>query len=344
MARGDRSAERLPAPLVSPIRRIRVALLAIALVLVGGSVGYMVLGFSALEAVYQTVTTVTTVGFGEVRPLSSAGEVYTIAVILVGVGTCLYALGIILEALVEGHLREQMGRRRMQRRIDRMQGHIIVCGWGRVGIAIARFIAGAGSDVVVIDRDAERIATVPHPSVLGDIADDEVLRRAGIERARVLVAALASDADNLFATVSARALRGSDLVIIARARTESSEPKLRRAGADRVVNPQRLGGDRMAAFALQPHVVDFLDVVMHDGSLEIRLEEAAVGDDSPLAGRTLAEARLTEATGALLVAVRDPDGSFTSNPPPATRLAAGQVLIAVGSADQLAALVAATRG
>ncbi|PZS25766.1 MAG: potassium channel protein, partial [Pseudonocardiales bacterium] len=267
-----------------------------------------------------------------------------IVVILVGVGTSLYAFGIILEALVDGHLRELLGRRRMQRRIDRMEGHVIVCGWGRVGSAIARFIAGAGADVVVIDRDAERIGTVPHPSVLGDIADDEVLRRAGIERARVVVAALETDADNLFATVSARALRGSDLVIIARARTESSEPKLRRAGADRVVNPQRLGGDRMAAFALQPHVVDFLDVIMHDGSLEIRLEEAAIVADSPLAGRTLAESRLTETTGALLVAIRDPDGSFTSNPAPTTRLAAGHVLIAVGSAPQLAALVTATGG
>lgn len=332
-----------PAPATGAVRRIRLVLMAVGIVLVGGSVGYVALGFSVLEAVYQTVTTVTTVGFREVRPLSSAGQVYTIIVILVGVSTSLYAFGVILEALVEGHLRELLRRRRMERQIDRMQGHVIVCGWGRVGRAIARYVAAAGEDIVVIDRDPQRLAGITHPKVLGDVADDEVLRRAGIQRARVIVAALETDADNLFATVSARALRGPDLVIIARARTEASEPKLTRAGANRVVNPQRLGGDRMAAFALQPHVVDFLDVIMHDGSLEIRLEEAVVTDQSALSGQTLREAAILEDTGALLLAIRDEGGIFTTNPAPSTVIEPGQVLIAVGSPPQLAALLEAAR-
>lgn len=207
--------------------------------------------------------------------------------------------------------------------------------------AVARAVARAGEDLVIVDRDPQRLAGIDHPTVLGDIADDEVLHRAGIARARAFVSALETDADNLFATVSARALRGPDLVIIARARTEASEPKLQRAGANHVVNPQRLGGDRMAAFALQPHVVDFLEVVMHDASLEIRLEEAIVAAGSALAGRTIAEAQIQGQTGALLLAIRDADRSFTSNPSPSTRLQPGHVLIAVGSPSQLAALRAA---
>ncbi len=332
------SGRAAPHEVHASVRRIRFAVVAMTVVVVGGSLGYITLGFTPLEALYQTVTTVTTVGFREVRPLRGPGQVYTIAVILIGVGTALYAFGVILEALVDGHLRELLGRRRMERQIERMRGHVIICGWGRVGRAIARAVARAGEDLVVIDRDAQRLAGINHPNVLGEIADDEVLHRAGIARARVFVAALETDADNLFATVSARALSGPDLVIIARARTEASEPKLERAGANHVVNPQRLGGDRMAAFALQPHVVDFLEVVMHDASLEIRLEEATVAAGSSLTGRTIDEARIQDHTGALLLAIRNDDGTFTSNPSPSTRLRPGHVLIAVGSPAQLSAL------
>ncbi|MEP6697534.1 MAG: potassium channel protein [Pseudonocardiales bacterium] len=341
MSTNPRSGGPAPVPhegAQASLRRIRFAVVAITLVVIGGSAGYLALGFTPLEAIYQTVTTVTTVGFREVRPLSGPGQVYTIALILIGVGTALYAFGVILEALVEGHLRQLLGRRRMERQIDRMDGHVIICGWGRVGRAIARAVDRAGDDLVVVDREPQRLAGIDHPSVLGDISDDEVLHRAGISRARVFVAALETDADNLFATVSARALRGPDLLIVARARTEASEPKLLRAGADRVVNPQRLGGERMAAFALQPHVVDFLEVVMHDASLEIRLEEAAVTAGSGLAGQTIGEAQIQGRTGALLLAIRESDGAFTSNPPPATVLRPGQVLIAVGSPEQLSAL------
>ena len=161
----------------------------------------------------------------------------------------------------------------MERHMAKMSDHVIVCGWGRVGQSIANYLANAGQDLVVVDRDPERLPEIPHSHVLGDITDDDVMRAAGIERARVLVAALDTDAANLYATLSGRSLR-PDLFIIARAHSDSSEPKLERAGANRVVNPQRIGGARMAALALQPHVAEFLDVVMHDGSLEFRLGAA----------------------------------------------------------------------
>ncbi len=338
-----RNRWRLPRPAarhnerVSYLARIRFALLAVFVVLAAGTAGYLVLGFSLLDAVYQTVTTITTVGFREVHPLGTAGKIFTIVLILAGVGTALYAFGVVLETLVEGHLRRHFERRRMEREIARMAGHTIVCGWGRVGRAVTGYLTGLGASVVVVDHDPLRVAEVPVLALTGDVTDDDVLRKAGIMRAKSLVTAINTDAENVYVTLSARALR-PDLVIVARARTEASEAKLRRAGATRVVNPQRIGGQRIAAAALQPNVVEFLDVVMHDGSLEFRLEEVLVGSGSRLAGHTLAEADLGRTTGALVLALRDERGSFVTNPPLGTRIAAGQVLIAIGTRQQLAGL------
>lgn len=319
---------------MNPLRRIRRALLALIVVIVLGTVGYMALGFTLLEALYQTVTTVTTVGFREVRPLAGVGEWFTIALILVGVGTALYAFGVLLEALVEGHLREYLGRRRMDRAISGMTGHVIVCGWGRVGAASVAYLDGLGEQVVVVDRNPERLHGLDRPTIVGDVTDDAVLTAAGIERARALIAALDTDADNVFVTLSSRALR-PDLVIIARARNESSKSKLLRAGADRVANPQLIGGRRMAAFALQPHVAEFLDVVMHDDTLEYRIEEFAVAQRSALRGSTLVRADLRATTGALLLALRQPSGTFLANPSADTVIDTGAVLIVLGTPEQL---------
>ncbi|MDQ1566551.1 MAG: voltage-gated potassium channel [Actinomycetota bacterium] len=324
--------------------RLRFGVAALVAVLVVGTAGYVALGFSVLDAIYQTVTTVSTVGFREVQPLSSGGRVFTVVLILVGVATALYTFTLILEAVVEGQIQEVLGRKRMERQISRMADHVIVCGFGRVGRNLARYVSGAGQDVVVIESDPDRAAQAEGSAhvVRGDATSDEVLKEAGIERARVLVTALNTDADNLFVTLTARSLC-SELFIVARARVESSEAKLAQAGADRVVNPQRLGGSRMAAFVLQPHVVEFLDVVMHDGSLEFRLEEVPLPDGSPLAGRSLREAHIRDSTGALVLALRDSGGEFTTNPPPETVLVAGQILIAIGTEGQLEALAAAAR-
>src|SRR5258708_22268398 len=161
---------------MSQLRRIVVALLAVLAVLVIGSIGYMVLGFSPLDAVYQTVTTITTVGFRELHPLHTAGKIFTIVLIVVGVGTALYAFSVVLESLVEGHLRQHFERRRMERDIARMSGHTIVCGWGRVGRAVAGYLAGQGAAVVVVDLDPQRVADVAYPALAGDVTDDDPLR------------------------------------------------------------------------------------------------------------------------------------------------------------------------
>lgn len=322
---------------MSNVRRIQLALSMVVGVIAAGTIGYVVLGFGALDAVYQTVTTITTVGFREVHPLDAAGKIFTIVLILAGVGTVLYAFGVVLETLVEGHLRRHIERRRMERNIARMTGHTIVCGWGRVGRAVGGYLAGQGTAVVVVDLNPARVAEIPFPAIIGDVTDDDVLRKAGLMRARALVAAIDTDAENVYVTLSARALR-PDLVIVARARTEESEPKLLRAGATRVVNPQRIGGQRIAAAAAQPNVVEFLDVVMHDGSLEFRLEEVSIRAGSWLAGRTLLQADVGQTTGALVLALRDQAGAFLANPPLQTPIDAGHVLIAIGTQQQLAAL------
>ena len=320
------------------VRRIRLALLALAAVIVVGTIGYIALGFSVLDALYQTVTTITTVGFREVRPLSAVGEIFTILLILVGVGTALYTLGVLLEGLIEGHLRLHLGRRRMDQQIRRLTGHVIICGWGRVGRACAEYLSATGQDVVIVDRNAERLADLEYMTVLGDVTDDHVLEAAGVARARALIAALDTDADNVYVTLSSRALR-PDLVIIARARTESSRSKLVRAGADRAVNPQLIGGRRMAAYALAPHVAEFLDVVMHDEALEFRLDQVEIAARSPLAGLSLQQAALADTTGVLLLAVRSSaTGPFLPNPRPDMVLDPKMILIVVGADGQLEAL------
>src|ERR1019366_8605716 len=320
-----------------PFRKVRIGLVALALVLVGGTVGYLLFGFGLLNAIYQTVTTVTTVGFNSPHPLDTASKIFTIVLILVGVGTALYTFSTVLEVLFEGQMRELVRSRKMEREIARMSGHVIVCGWGRVGREVAQFLTNAQRAVVVLDRDPERVRDVPYAWVQGDVTDDATLLKAGIERAATLVAALDTDADNLYVTVAAKSMR-PELQIIARARSESSEPKLIRAGADRVVNPQQLGGDRMASFVTQPHVVDFVDIVMHDGTLEFRLEELMVARNSPLAGSTISSAQLRDRTGALVLAIRRAEGGFVTNPSPEDVIESGDVLISVGTAEQLEAL------
>ncbi|MFE5289958.1 potassium channel family protein [Nocardia sp. NPDC056611] len=324
------------------LRRVIRVLSAFLLVTAVGTTGYRLLGFGYLDALYQTVTTITTVGFREVHPLGPGGQVFTMALILFGAGTVFYMFGVLLEALIEGHVHQHLERRRMNNRIERLRGHVIVCGWGRVGHSTAQYLSGLGKEIVVVDRDPQRLENLEFPYILGDVTDDAVLEAAGIRHAQALIAALDSDADNVYVTLSSRALRG-DLIIIARARTESSKSKLLRAGANRAVNPQLIGGRRMAAFALQPNVAEFLDVVMHDENLEFRIEEIEIGPDSPLLDRTVADAVPRHGGGALVLALRADDGRFIANPHGDTRLRLGTVLIALGTQPQLDSIRTSTR-
>ena len=307
-----------------------------------GTIGYAVLGFSVLDAMYQTITTITTVGFREVQPFGQAEKWFTMLLIVLGVGTVLYTFTLAVQLVVEGQLGDILGRRRMDRKIAQLRDHVVVCGLGRVGRAATADIRAGGRDVVVVDADADRLAGVDGYVVIGDATLDATLRTAGVDRASALVAALSSDAANLFVTLSGRSMK-PDLFIVARAREDDSVPKLTRAGADRVVNPQELGAARMASFVVQPNVAEFVDVVMHERSMEFRMQEVELTDASPLSGRSLRDANLRQATNVLVLAVRQPDGSFVANPDPATVLSSKDVIIAVGTDDDLRRLVAYCR-
>lgn len=338
--RGQARRGRPTDPSTDALRRIEIALLGLVVVMVLGTVGYLVLGFTPLEALYQTVTTVATVGFREVHPLNAAGQVFTIGLIILGAGTVLYSLGVLVEAFTEGHLRQHLERRRMDKDIDQMSGHVIICGHGRVGRAAAERLLATGSGVVVVDRDESRLAGVTTPHLVGDVTGDEVLLRAGILRARALIATLETDADTVYLTLSARAL-APDLVIVARARTADSKEKMLLAGATRAVNPQMMGGRRMATFALQPHVTEFIDLAMHDEQLDFAIEQATVVAGSPYAGRTLAELDPEGRSGVTVLALREPrERAFTPAPGPDLQLLPGAVLIVFGTRSQTDALVA----
>lgn len=314
------------------IGRLQRAIAMVVAVGIAGTIGYWLFGMSLTDAAYQTVTTVTTVGFRELQDFNNLEQWFTIIIIITGVSTVLYTFTLAVQVVVEGQLRDFVGRRLMDREINKLAGHTVVCGWGRVGRAVADDLINTGHSVVVVDVDADRVADVSYPTVVGDATLDSTLRTAGIERASALIAALEGDAENLFVTLSARAIM-PDLFIVARARQDESVPKLANAGADRVVNPQELGAARMASFVARPHVAEFVDVVMHERSLEFRMQEYDVPDHSPLAGATLREADLRRRCGVLVLALRRVDGSFTTNPDPDIMIEPHQVLIAVGSDD-----------
>ena len=314
--------------------RMRLAFGIVGAVLALGTLGYWLLGLSLLDAVYQTVTTITTVGFREVDEFGAAEKWFTIIVIVTGVGAVLYTFTLSVQLVAEGRLSEFVGRRRMDRKIADLRDHVVVCGWGRVGRAVADHLHDRGRDVVVVDLDRQRLEGIAFPTVVGDATLNETLRAAGIERAHALVAALSGDAENLFVTLSGRAINAA-LFIVARARQEDSVPKLSQAGADRVVNPQELGGARIASFVVQPNVAEFVDVVMHERSMEFRMQEVVIPVGSPLAGQSLRDLNLRDRANVLVLAVRLPDGTFVTNPDPASTLAPHHVIIAVGTADDL---------
>ena len=325
-------------------RRLGIAVGLLALVLLGGVIGYVLIeGARPFDALYMTVITVGTVGFAEVIPLSDAGRAFTMALIFAGFGALIFALGTFIDFLVEGHLKGFLEGRRMATDIDRLQGHHIVAGTGRVGSVVARILAEENVPFVVVDNCIDCIDEARANSWLavhGDATDEETLRAAGIERAHRLITALDTDADNLFVTVTAHAMN-PDLFIVARSSHESSESKLRNAGANRVMTPNVLGGRRMATMALHPVVSDYLDLVTHGDSVEYRLQEVEIGAGCTFAGKDIRNSRVRDLTGVYILAVHSVVGGLNTNPVPETVMNVGDKLVVLGTTAQLNALTRA---
>ncbi len=306
-----------------------------------GTLGYMTLeGWDFFESLYMTVITLSTVGFSEVRPLSQAGRLFTAGLIVAGVGAVTYLFAAISQYIISGELTGSLRKARMQQRIDDLSGHYVICGYGRVGQQVQLDLESKGRQCVVVEPNEEALKEVPPRTlvVVGDAADDDVLLRAGIERASGLVAATGDDATNLFVALSAHTLN-LKLPIVARANDPATEPKLIRAGATHVISPYTLSGRRIARQLLYPSVTDFLDVVMHSGGLELWLEECHIGSGSELHNKTAHEAEVRKLTGANVLAVRRHDeGAIMTNPPVEMRFEPGDVLIALGTRTQLEAL------
>ena len=317
--------------------RLAGPLLALTVVLAAGTVGYMLIeGWTWDEALYMVVTTVSTVGFGEVHPLSRTGRWFTIVVILIGVGSLFYGFGAILSYVFEGHLGRHLESRRMESRVQSVSNHFVLCGYGRVGRQVAKELLREGIAFVVIDVNQESLADAVadgYMVVHGNAADDGVLRAAGIERARGLIAAVAEDADNIFVALSAHAIC-PHLPIVARANQLDAVRKLQLAGASRVVSPYTMAGQQMALLAVRPTAVDFVETLLRGVGGDLLLEDIMVEPGSLLVGAVVADLRLQSLGMAGIVALKR-DGRILAPLPDDLSLSAGDILAVVGTDVQL---------
>ena len=321
------------------MRNLKLALGVLAAIIAGGTLGYMVIeGWSAFDALYMTVITLTTVGYLEVHPLSTAGRAFTMVLALGGIFTVFYVAADFVRGIVSGEIAQRFGRQRMERQLAGLENHMIVCGFGRMGRFVCQQFSKAGLPFVLVEQQAPLLEGFAMPRGIplhGDATAEETLRRAGVERARALVTTAASDADNLYITMTARLLNDK-LVIVARAEEEAAEKKLLRAGATRVVSPYAIGGQRVAQAVLRPNVMDFIELATKSEHLELQIEETEIVTGSALAGQSLKDSAVRQELGIIIVAIKKPaEGRMVFNPEPHTVIEAGDLLITLGHRQQL---------
>jgi len=321
-------------------KRFVYALVGFVGVLVVGTIGFqLIIGEGWIASFYRAIVTTTLTGLDS-SPRGSGAEIFTVVLLLAGVAVFLYIAGAIVELIARGVLEDVVGERRKRRVIDRMNGHTIICGFGRVGRRAAGEFIATGEPFVVIDITPESVAAAESMGAAvidGDGTEDADLEAAGLSRARSLVASADSDEINLFITLSARAAR-PDLFIVARASDESAARKLRLAGANRVVEPYSAAGLNIANLVLKPQVAAFLDVVSTASGDELRFEEIEVPETCGASGRSIRELRVRDETGAMVVAIRKSDGTFDATPSPDAIFEVGDVVIGAGTPDELARL------
>jgi voltage-gated potassium channel len=318
--------------------RLKISLLLLLGIIGLGTAGYVFIeGWQAFDALYMTLITISSVGFGEIHPLSTAGRVLTIVIIVSGISVLTYSLGQVARIFVEGELRQILGRRKLEKQIAELKDHYIICGFGRIGGIIAKELSAENIPLVVIEQEPGRIEQLEacHYLYLNmDATADTTLIKAGLHTAKGLVTAVSSDADNVFIALSAKGLR-PDIFILARASDTKNEDKLLRAGASRVVCPYEMGGRRMAEILSRPTVVDFIENTMVNSELDLKMEEAVIGPSSSLIGKTIVTSNLRQDFGVIIVAIKKATNEMIYNPMPSEILDAGDVIVVIGKKDGL---------
>ena len=320
-------------------------LLTVAALLVGlwifGIAGYVIIeGWDVLDAIYMTTISLTTVGYNEVHPLSQAGRIFTALLIVMGVGFFFYAFGVLAEAIIEGHLKGLLGKRKMEKTISRLKQHFIICGYGRIGTSICKIFKERKYPFVVIENDPAAIQEIEKNDFLyvaGNATHDEILIQSGIERAKGIVCVLSTDAYNVYITLAARSLNPG-LLILARADDADAEKMMIQAGADRVISPYEIGARRMALAVLQPTVTEFLDLAVHSSTLDLAIEQVEIVFKSSLDGVSLLDAALRQKLGVTVLAVQQSGGEMILSLDPGYVIKGGDILVALGNRKGLDAL------
>lgn len=310
------------------------ALIMLIVVLSFGTSGYMFLEHSSfMDSLYMTMITISTIGYGEIFPLSTKGRVFTMVLILVGVGLVMFMFSKITEAVVEGELRAIYGRLNMKKKVTELNDHYIICGFGRIGRVICDLLKEANKPFVVVENSPKVIRELSDLNYLfldGEASSDEMLLKAGVKRAKGLISVVSSDADNVYITLSARGLN-NDLYIMARSSgTDGGETKLLRAGANRVISPYYIGACRMAQHILRPTVTDFIDLTLDSGELGLRMEELSVSDHGRIVNKTLMDSNIRRDFNLIVVAIKRAQGEMLFNPNPTSMILKNDTLIVLG--------------
>ncbi len=318
--------------------RIELALIILGVVLLAGTAGFHAIeGWSWFDGFYMTLTTMTALGYGEVRPLSHAGRIFNSFLIVCSVTAAGFAIATISQALLEFEFGKVLGRRRMERELSKLSGHYIICGAGRVGRTVARQLRAAGEAVVIVEKDPARARWAEEekiPVVIGNASSEENLRKARIDAAQGFVSAVTSDAENIYIVLTARGLR-PNLKILARASEEEATSKLLRAGASEVLSPYHFIGHRMAQLLLRPNVLDFVDAAFGRERLDFEIGEVSVSGRSHLVGQKLGDSEIPRQAGVIVLALRNSEGKMIFNPPPESVIRADDCLIVIGGDEQL---------
>lgn len=326
---------------MDPVRHLKISMTVLLMLISAGSIGYMTIEkWRFLDAVYMTVITLGTVGFKEVHDLSDGGKVFTMSLIVVGVSVLGYIVGSLAQIMFEGQIQRIMGRKRVEKKIDALKDHYIICGFGRIGSLICKEFKANKLQFVIVEKNIDTIEKLDEEDYLhmrGDATLDETLLKAGIKRAKGLISVVTSDTENVYITLTARGLN-PDLYILARSGEEGSDIKLKRAGANKVVSPYIIGGSRMAQSVLRPNVVDFIEIATGSEHMDLQMEEITIPHHSAFAGETLVSSGFRKEIGVIIVGIKKSHGKMVFNPHSQAKIEGGDTLIVLGEPQSIAKL------